>query len=70
MEFDKTRLPCPRNSDQNCTQNSTRGCRGLGVVEGLGGFGSGGWWGSWNGGENPWILRELRLGLGIFFSMP
>ena len=30
MEFDKTRWSCPSNSDQNCTQNSSKGCVGCG----------------------------------------
>ena len=38
MEFDKTKWPCPWNSDQNCTQNSARGwwVKGVGGGEGQG----------------------------------
>ena len=39
MEFDKTRLSCPWNSDQNCTQNAARRWWG-----GRGSTGGRGWW--------------------------
>ena len=48
MEFDKTKWSCPWNSDQNCTQNSARGCWSqgqggvVGVKEGRGWWGQGG----------------------------
>ena len=29
MESNKTGWSCPWNSDQNCTQNSVRGCSGV-----------------------------------------
>ena len=41
MEFDKTKWSCPRNSDQNCTQNSARVWWRSGMV-GVRGVGGGG----------------------------
>ena len=69
MEFDKTRWSCPWNSDQNCTQNSSRGGRGEGVWGGMSRGGGGlvvvgsrggeglGRWGSMGGGG----LGEVRV---------
>ena len=39
MEFDGTGWSCPYNSDQNCTQNPAKRCRGGVECGGLGGLG-------------------------------
>ena len=57
--IDKTRWSCPWNSDQNCTQNSTRGWWGVQGVGRSGGCPGGGWIGGSR--VQGWVGRGIGV---------